>query len=476
MGDSTNNTGGNPSGKLLSVFSLVLITVGSVDSIRNLSSIALFGSSLIFFFIIATIFFLLPITLISAELSTTWPEQGGIYVWVKHAFGKQFGFLAIWFQWIENVIWYPTILSFSAATLGYLISPSLATNKIFLVCIILTAFWGTTAINLFGVRNSMRFSSFCTLIGLLLPMMIIIGLGASWVISGKPLQLSFNSQSMFPNFHNPQMWMALTGTMMSFCGLEIATVHAHAVNQPHRAFPRALFISILILLFTQGCGSLVIALVLPNKDINLLTGIVQICSTFLTAYNLQWIMPFMIVIIIIGTVGTLCNWILAPSTGLSIAALEGNLPQRLARRNRRHSPHNILILQAIVVTLLMLVFLLIPNVSDSYWLLTVITTQLYMLMYIIMFAAALYLRFKHPNQHRPFRIPGKNFGILIVAAIGIVGALTTLIAGFVPPTDMHQPSQAFSYETMLAAGLIIMSLPPFILYRLKYRFIETKKI
>src|SRR6516164_3994438 len=102
--------------KALSLLSLVMITVGSVDSIRNLPATALFGSSLIFFFILGAIFFLIPTALVSAELSSAWAKQGGIYVWVKEAFGEKCGFLAIWFQWIENVIWYPTILSFVAGT------------------------------------------------------------------------------------------------------------------------------------------------------------------------------------------------------------------------------------------------------------------------------------------------------------------------------------------------------------------------
>ena len=109
----------------LTLFSLVMITIGSVDSIRNLPATALFGSSLIFFFCLAAICFLIPCALVSAELASSWAKQGGVYIWVKEAFGQRFGFLAIWFQWIENVIWYPTILAFVAGTLGYLISPDL---------------------------------------------------------------------------------------------------------------------------------------------------------------------------------------------------------------------------------------------------------------------------------------------------------------------------------------------------------------
>ena len=102
----------------LTIFSLTMITVGSVDSIRNLPATALFGSQLIAFFILGALFFLIPTALVSAELASGWPKQGGVYIWVKEAFGKQVGFLAIWLQWIENVIWYPTILSFVAGSIG----------------------------------------------------------------------------------------------------------------------------------------------------------------------------------------------------------------------------------------------------------------------------------------------------------------------------------------------------------------------
>src|SRR3990167_6234562 len=141
----------------LSIFSLTMITVGSVDSIRNLPMTALFGSQLIAFFLIGTFFFLLPTALVSAELAATWPEQGGVYVWLKEAFGKKAGFLAIWLQWVENVIWYPLLLMFVAGTVGYLIAPHLASDPYFLFSVIIGAFWAVTLINYCGMKASSFF-------------------------------------------------------------------------------------------------------------------------------------------------------------------------------------------------------------------------------------------------------------------------------------------------------------------------------
>src|ERR1700733_814732 len=125
----------------LGIFTLVMLITGAIDSIRNLPATALFGSSLIFFFIFSAIIFLIPVALISAELSSTWSEEeGGIFSWVKHAFGENIAFLTIWLQWINTIVWYPTILSFIAGTIAYLINPELAQNKYYLISVILIIF------------------------------------------------------------------------------------------------------------------------------------------------------------------------------------------------------------------------------------------------------------------------------------------------------------------------------------------------
>src|SRR3990167_6784257 len=128
----------------LSVFTLAMLITVSIDSIRNLPTMALFGSSLIFFFILSALVFLIPLSLVCAELSSTWSKQGGVYYWVKMAFGEKTGFIAVWLQWINTMIWFPTILSFIAATLAYLVDPGLMNNKLYLVAVILGVFWFQT--------------------------------------------------------------------------------------------------------------------------------------------------------------------------------------------------------------------------------------------------------------------------------------------------------------------------------------------
>ena len=453
---------------VLTIFSLTMITVGSVDSIRNLPATALFGSQLIAFFILGALFFLIPTALVSAELASGWPKQGGVYIWVKEAFGKQVGFLAIWLQWIENVIWYPTILSFVAGTIGYLINPTLAGNPYFLCFVIISSFWAATLVNLRGMQSSALLSNICAISGLLLPMALIIGLGAVWLLGDNTVQVQFDAQSMLPHWHDRSKWVALTGIMMSFCGIEIATVHANDVDNPQKAFPRALVYSVGIILSTLILGSLAIAVVLPHQDINLVAGIMQAFDAFFARYHLLWLMPVVAVMLVMGGLGGVSNWIIAPTKGLLVAAQDGNLPPSFQRINKQGAPVVMLVGQAIIVTVLSALFLFMPSVNGSYWLLTALAAQLYMLMYLLMFIAAIKLRLTAPDHHRAFRTPGGLAGMCTVAGIGMVGVLTTLVVSFIPPDGINVGSMA-RYESSLVVGLLIMCAPPFITGWLKSR-------
>lgn len=449
----------------LTIFSLTMITVGSVDSIRNLPATALFGSQLIIFFILGAIFFLIPTALISAELASAWPKQGGVYVWVKKAFGPKFGLIAIWLQWIENIIWYPTILSFVAGTIGYLINPSLTDNPLFLWLVITCSFWGATIVNLGGMRSSALMSNICAVSGLLIPMTLIIALGGMWVFGGNPLQIAFDLKSITPNLSDHSMWVSLTAIMLSFCGVEIATVHANDVKDPQHAFPKSLFYAVLIILSTLMFGSLAIAVVLPSNEISFVSGIMQAFNAFFSKYDMLWFMPIIGLMLVSGGLGGVNNWIIAPTKGLLVAAQDGNLPELLQRVNKHDAPVSLLVAQASIVTLLSSVFLFMPSVNGSYWFITALAAQLYMLMYLLMFLAAIKLRFKYPEHRGSFKIGCGNLGLITFASMGILGVVTTLGVSFIPPEGVNIGS-VFTYEVSLIVGLILMCSPPlFVIYR-----------
>lgn len=447
----------------ISLLSLVMITVVSVDSIRNLPAAAKFGEVLIPFYILGAMFFLIPTALISAELAATFPTSGGIYTWVKAAYGERMALMAIWLQWIENVIWYPTILSFVVGALAYAISPTSLENPYAIASAIVGVFWLLTFINLRGIESSAWFSNFCSVAGLIVPMLLIIYLGIVWIWSGKPLAMQLSFSSLVPDINDTQMWVSLTAIMLSFSGVEIATVHANDVENPQRIFPAALAYASLIILSTLILGSLSIALVIPESKINLITGILQAFEIFFSAYGLHWCLPFIALTLAIGAAGGVSNWIIAPTKGLYFAAADGNLPAIYARQNRYDAPVTLLVAQAIIVTIIASIFVLIPDVNQSYWLLTVIATQLYMLMYLIMFFA--YLRIKKQKKRTGyFTVPGGRIGAYCVAILGMIGCSVTFYVSFIPPESIFT-GQSTWYSIILAVVLVLLACPPILCFR-----------
>ena len=447
----------------ITVFALVMLISGSIDSIRNLPTTALFGNTLIFFFIFASLVFLIPAALVSAELSSSWTEEGGIYGWVNSAFGEHFAFLAIWLQWINTMVWYPTMLSFIAGTAAFLIDPNLATHKVYLVMVILSVFWFLTLLNLRGLKASTRFASICAVIGMIIPMILIIVLGIIWVIKGSPVQLHLTPKTMLPSFGHSESWISLTAIMTAFLGMELATVHVKNINNPQKKFPKAMLYSVIIILATMILGSLAIAIVLPHNQINLVDGIMQAFTSYFHAYHIAWIIPIITVMILIGSLGSMVNWIISPAKGLLLAAQHGYLPKFLCKENQQGVASNLLLLQAVLVSFMCLAFLLMPSVNGSYWLLTDLSTQLYMMMYVLMFLAALVLRYKYAYKPRPFKIPGGNFGMWCVSLLGLLGCLITLVVGFFPPDSINVGGK-LHYEAIFTGGIIVMILPIVIFY------------
>ena len=458
------------SSEKISVFALVFLITGAIDSIRNLPATALFGSSLIFFFVFSAIVFLIPVALVSAELASTWvEEEGGVYSWVRHAFGDGMAFFTIWLQWINTIVWYPTILSFIAGTLAYLINPELAQNKVYLISVILITFWSLTFVGLSGLRASAALASFCAIVGMIVPLGFIILLAIIWLAKGHPIAIEFTLTSMLPHWKNTESWVSLTAIMTSFLGMELAAVHVKNVQNPQRNFPRAMYFSVVLILTTMILGSLAIAFVLPQEQIGLVNGVMQAFTNFFKAYHLTALMPLLVVLLLIGSLGSMVNWIISPAKGLLLAADNGFLPHWLYRLNHHGVASRILILQAVLVTLLCGGFLLFPSINAIYWLFTALSTELYIVMYLVMFVAAIRLKGKFHHLPRPFAIPCGRVGYYITCALGIAGCLITLIIGFFPPENSMDVGGASHFRWVFSTGIVLMLLPALYLYWRKRR-------
>ena len=281
---------------------LALVLISAMDSIRNLPTTATFGWAAIFFYGAAVLCYLVPVALCSAELATT--VGGGMYRWVREAFGSRWGFLAVWCDWSENIVWFPTVLVFLATTAAYVINPDLAENKAFLVPVMLIIFWAVTAFSTFGSLKSARWTGIGVIIGTAVPTAAIIGLGLWWTGSGRPSEIPFHASAIVPAWNGLASLVYAAGIVVAFAGMEIGGFYSHVTKNVRRTYPGAVLVAATTVAVLSILGSVAIAMVVPGKQIQLAGGIMQAVSIFFGKLGISsLIKPFGVLIII----GVLCG-------------------------------------------------------------------------------------------------------------------------------------------------------------------------
>lgn len=457
----------------IGVFTLTMLCVATVMSLRGLPLMASEGLTMFFYILFSAFFFLVPVSLVCAELATGWPTTGGIYRWVKEAFGEGAGFVAVWLQWSANVVWYPTILTFAAGSLAYLfLDKSLASNKYFTVAIILCCYWISTFINLRGLSLAGKVTSIGVILGTIVPGIFIIALGAVWIIMGKPIQLLSHgvagAASFVPDFTKFDTISTLAVIVFLFSGMEVGAVHVTEINNPRRNYPKAVFSAMFLIIVIYAVASFAVSSVMPleaiRRDLN--SGLMQSFHDLFVNFHLEWFLPVMGLFIAFGALACVVAWVAGPSKALLAAAIDGNIPPFLKKRNKNGIAVNILIIQGIAVSLLSLLFLVMPSVSSAYFILAMLTAAPYMIMYGMLYVAVIKLRYSQPNVPRSYRVPGGKLGIWIISGGGLLALTFAFVLEFFPPKQLPVGGPVF-YVSFLGGLTLLFIVAPFIILAFK---------
>ncbi|KFC07099.1 putative glutamate/gamma-aminobutyrate antiporter [Trabulsiella guamensis ATCC 49490] len=431
--------------KSLSAFSLMMISVAAVLSVRNFPSMATYGWSSIGWYVLGTILFLLPMTLVSAELATGWNKGGGVYSWVREAFGEKAGFIAVFCEWSNNLVWFPTVLSFIAGTIAYIFSPDLANNGLFMFITMMAVFWLSTIVSLLGSDITSRINNIGVVLGSLVPSVLLAILGIAYALSDRHVVLPvFSLDATLPGIHLTTVPFVASVILM-FAGMEMSGFHAMDVKNPHRDYPRAMFGAAVIVFLMSVFGTLAMSAVIPVKELNLTAGLMQAFESFLKSFGMSWATPLVAILVALGGFALLTTWLIGPILGLNVTAHSGDMPPFTRKLNKRGVPVFMLVFQGIIATMLSLLYVVLPSVNQAYWILSAITVLLLSITYMLLFAAAIILRIRQPDVPRAFRIPGGMVGMWIVAGLGFLSTAFAFIVGLLPPAGMalFPPSAGF---------------------------------
>ena len=458
--------------RVLGIFGLAMINIVAIASLRDLPQMATYGVGSIFFYGVAAVLFFVPVSLVAAELATAWPERGGIYVWVREAFGEQWAFVAVFLQWFQNICWFPVVLTFGAASLASAIVPGrssdLAEDPSFIVGVILVAYWSSVALNLRGLSGSARISIVGAFCGVVIPGLVLIVLAAILFLGGGPSHLAENGAAFIPDLAHLGNVTFAVSVLLAFAGMEMTAAHAREVRNPARSYPLGILLAAVVILAVFILGALSIAVALAPDEYRLQTGVTEALHTMLARYGLDEWSRLIALGMAVGVFGSVNAWTVGPSKGMLASAEDGTLPPWLCRANARGVPSRILFLQGVLVTLVCLAFLLQPTVASAYFMMSVLTIQMYLLMYLMLFAAAIVLRWHKADQPRPFRVPGGTVGLWLASGLGISGSLLALVVGFFPPEQLASTGlRPRAFVLFLGLGLILSVLAPLVVFRLR---------
>ncbi|MFT8356499.1 amino acid permease [Bifidobacterium aquikefiri] len=443
---------------LISVSQMSIMTIITIAGLRGLPAMAVLGWQSIVLYLIPAVMFFVPTALVSAELGSTY--QGGVYQWVKEGLGQRWGFTAIWMQWIHNVVWYPAQLAFVAGALASACGlEGLSNSGLYVTAVIIVVFWWAIWLTLKGGNLFARVASTAGLIGTIIPACLLLILGAAWLLTGQHISSTLTASSPIPNFTNIAGIALVVQNVLAFGGMEVNAVHAQQMEEP-RKYTRVIGIAFISALAIFIIPTLILAMVLPS-NVNLSNGTVVAFQMMFQSFHLGFMGSVMGLAIVFGAVASIVSWISGPSRGLYNAAQDGCLPDYFKTTNRSGAQSGILLSMGVIVTILACLYVIFPSsVSMVFSLLIGMAVALYVMMYMLMFAASINLRRKHKTGNNGYRAPA----LYAMAVMGIIACVSAFVMTFVPAAGQTGIPR-WLYPVIAAIVVAMLTVPSVMLYR-----------
>jgi len=302
------------------------------------------------------------------------------------------------------------------------------------------------------------------MIGTLVPAAILVALGVAYLLQGNHSAAPMTVDHLLPPWHGLASIALIVNSFFTYAGIEVNAVHVDELRNPGRDYPKSIFLAMALVLAVFIGPTLAIAWVIPANQISFTAGVMQAFNSFLTHFGLAFGVPLIAIALAVGALAGMISWLDGPSEGLlKIGREQGFLPPYFQKVNGQGIEVRILAAQGTVITVIALFYAFIPSVSSAYWIFAAMATQVYLIMYVLMFIAAMRLRRSQPNHPRGYRAPA--LGLLCL--LGAVSSVAALVIGFVPPAQFGH-SNPLVYAVLILAGILAIGiLPPLLLDRLR---------
>lgn len=451
--------------RALTLRDLVLFNLVAVVGIPWAATAAKAGAGSLTLWVLAALLFFIPQGLAVIQLSSSFPEEGGIYAWTKREFGEGHGFLCGWCYWINNVLYYPTLVLAAAVTATYIIGQGesgLAENWTYVLPFTLLALTLAVALNIIGVGTG-RWLQNAGGLSVFLPgiLLVLLGLHAAFTRTpANPLSVA----QLKPDLTDLPMLNLWATIAFAFAGLELSSTMGNEIRNPRRNLPRSIYLAAPVIALIYICGTVSMLWLVPRDQINIVAGPLQAISNGMLYFGSGgwWIVPAVALLLTLARVGSLGAWLTGSARVAFVVGLDRYFPPAFGRVHPRwRTPYIAILVQAGIALFFLLLSVLGKGttVERAFLILIDMSLLIYFIPYLYLFLCFMAHSWRRQGE-APLVIPGGRIGALVAGICGASITLFAMLVAMIPPPGtaniaIHEAKVAGGSLLLVLAGLVI---------------------
>lgn len=443
---------------------VLLFNIAAVLGPRWIAAAAHNGTSSVSLWVLAALLFFLPTAFVVVELSTRFPEEGGLYAWSKHAFGDFHGFVAGWTYWVYTFFYFPGLLMASAAMGAYIGGSGaafLAQNRTFLMVGSLLLLFVAVVLNIIGL-NIGKWLQNAGGVGTYVPLVMLVGLGGYWAFAHGS-QTHFARSNILPvwNWDTVNFWPQIA---FAFTGLELCATMSEEIHEPHKTFPRAVFGSGMLIALIYIAGTVAVLAMLPAASVDPKSGVFQAISIGSTMLGIGIFGVIAALLVAVGNAGGIGATVAGVSRIPFAVGIDRYLPPAFGKIHPKwKTPWVAILVQAVISGAILLVIQVNESANSAYQILVDAGTILNFIPFLYMYAAVIKLAYRPDREanRKAILIPGGKFGVWVMGVLGFSVVLFGIVLSLIPPGES---SNKWLFEAKLVGGTVIAVLVGLVLY------------
>lgn len=431
---------------------MVLFTVSAILLLDTLTAAASVGAPSIVWWLLLGLIFFVPFALICAEMGCAYPEQGGIYAWIRDGFGGRWASRATWCYWVNTAVWIPAIFILFAGVFKQMFFPELSLGWQIGIGVALT--WLAVVVNVVTLDVGKWIPNLGAILKVIIFLAIIVG--AFIHVQGHGMANPLTLETLKPDWGSSLQY--IPAIIYGMLGFELVSAGSEEMQDPARDVPRAILISGVIIIVLYLLGTMAVLAAIPAGDINLVEGLVDTLKLFFGGSAAG---ELFVLALGIGALFTFFSngvtWALGCNRAAAEAAMEGELPRIFAIESAKGTPIGAAVLMGLVSTLVLVLYgFLSGSNEDLFWSLFAFSAVIFLLPYEGMLLSFVKMRIIDAEHHRPYRVPG-GLGVARLAAWTCIGilALSVVLFVYTPGEGLQWPVLVGVVVTLLVGEVVI---------------------